>query len=266
MEDYNMALQQRLNYLEYLIRTADKVIDSAPEGTLIAHTGRTSYQYYHRKNAQDTHGIYIPKKKIATAKKLANKDYWARIKEAALEEHAILMEAQIQINSFSNRAEDVFMKLPNTRQNLLTPIWYTDEEFKEIWQAVEYEHKPFAPNDPEHYTDKKERVRSKSEALIANALTRHGIPYRYEYPVRIDRFTTLHPDFYCLNVKKRKEVIWEHFGSMDDSGYVNRNIFRPEEYEGLGYRLGETLIFTFETLERPLNTRTIEKRIENYLL
>lgn len=109
-------------------------------------------------------------------------------------------------------------------------------------------------------------MRSKSEALIANTLAKYGIPYRYEYPVQLDPMTTRHPDFFCLNVRKRKEVIWEHFGSMDDAVYVNRNISRLDDYEELGFRLGESLIFSYETLERPLNIKSIEKKIKRYLL
>ena len=42
------------------------------------------------------------------------------------------------------------------------------EEFVKQWEAVSYVPKGFEPNYPEYYTDKGERVRSKSEILIAN--------------------------------------------------------------------------------------------------
>ena len=73
-----------------------------------------------------------------------------------------------------------------------------------------------------------ERVRSKSEILIANSLNEMNIQYRYEYPIRISN-TTFYPDFYILNLRRRKEYIWEHFGRMDDIEYA-RNAIRKIRY------------------------------------
>ena len=63
-----------------------------------------------------------------------------------------------------------------------------------------------------------ERVRSKSEAMIADTLYRLKIPYKYECPLTIRRKTgtsrntkTIYPDFTCLNVRLRQEFVWEHF-------------------------------------------------------
>lgn len=122
-----------VGYLLQLIEKADKAIKTAPEGTLIAHTRRNSYQYYHRKEVDNTHGIYIPKKKIITAKKLAEKDYWERIKDAAIIEFKALEGFCKKIGNIQYRVEDIYSILPSPRQALLTPIWYPDEEYKAIW-------------------------------------------------------------------------------------------------------------------------------------
>ena len=60
----------------------------------------------------------------------------------------------------------------------MKPIDVPDELFAAEWQSFEYERKGFADNLQEHYTRKNERVRSKSEVLIADALYAAGIPYR----------------------------------------------------------------------------------------
>ena len=75
----------------------------------------------------------------------------------------------------------------------------------------------------------RERVRSKSEVIIADTLARHGVPYRYEYPLKLKSgrdgaFRTIHPDFLCLNVRTRAEFYWEHFGLMDDPDYLERTL------------------------------------------
>ena len=116
------------------------------------------------------------------------------------------------------------------------------------------------------YTDKGERVRSKSEVLIANELYRHGIPYRYEYPVFNNGVIMAAPDFNCLNVRLRKEYYWEHLGMMGKEEYANRNTAKIEKYT-LAKDFDETsLILTFETDRHPLNTKIIEQKIGTYLI
>ena len=73
------------------------------------------------------------------------------------------------------------------------------------WEAVVYERKGFREDAPNYYTDKGERVRSKAEILIANMLNKHGIPYRYEYPLKLKGYGVIYPDFTLLNINTRKE-------------------------------------------------------------
>ena len=67
----------------------------------------------------------------------------------------------------------------------------SDAEYVTKWLAVEYRHKAFNPDTPPLFTENGERVRSKSEVIIAETLRGNGVPYRYE-----------------------------HFGKMDDPEYV----------------------------------------------
>ncbi len=59
--------------------------------------------------------------------------------------------------------------------------------------------------DPIFYTHKGERVRSKSEVIIANLLYKYQIPYRYEFPLTIKDFGITYPDFLILNVRKKRK-------------------------------------------------------------
>jgi len=70
---------------------------------------------------------------------------------------------------------------------------------------------------------KKEKVRSKSEVIIADRLFINAIPYEYERGliVKIPKTAECpetemvwNPDFRVLNVRTGKEYIWEHFGRM----------------------------------------------------
>ena len=66
-----------------------------------------------------------------------------------------------------------------------------------------YQGKGFGEEDnTEYYTYKGERVRSKSEMIIANELFRNNIPYKYELPIELENWNkkvTIYPDFTVLN-------------------------------------------------------------------
>ena len=139
-----------------------------------------------------------------------------------------------------------------------------EEEFVQRWENVEYYGKEFKEGTPEIYTLKGERVRSKSEMMIADALNKRGIPYRYEYPIFIKGYGWFYPDFTTLKLRNRKEKIWEHFGLMDEPEYVDNAIRKINGYEQNGIFLGENLIVTFETKNHPLSQREIERIIQHH--
>lgn len=121
------------------------------------------------------------------------------------------------------------------RRALITPVTLTDEQYAARWQEVFWTGRSFAPDAPLLYTANKERVRSKSEIIIADTLFRYNVPYRYEFPLTLRRSNTaatgntatsghhtsitLYPDFLCLNTRTRQEFFWEHFGLMDEPVY-----------------------------------------------
>ena len=79
-------------------------------------------------------------------------------------------------------------------------------------------------------------------------------------------YGTVFPDFIILDMKKRRTIIWEHLGMMDDPDYVERNLRKINAYLKNGYVIGETLILTFETHDQPLNTVIVDKIIKHYFL
>lgn len=74
------------------------------------------------------------------------------------------------------------------------------------------------------------------------------------------------PDFYCLNIRTRREFVWEHFGMMDDLDYVESVVRKTELYQESGISTFNGLIVTMETRKHPLNTVVIEKMIKKYLI
>ncbi len=92
-------------------------------------------------------------------------------------------------------------------QKMISAACLPDSDFAEIWQNISYEGKAFTEDTPTLLTSRDEKVRSKSEIIIADALNRLGIPYRYEYPLEITNEKgirkTFYPDFICLNLRTR---------------------------------------------------------------
>ena len=162
--------------------------------------------------------------------------------------------------------EDYYESLSKGRRKLIDPIWHTDEQFVNSWLSKPYIGKGFEEEDSEFYTDKNERVRSKSEILIANALEKHNVPYKYECPIVLKGMGKIHPDFTALNVKRRKIYYWEHLGKLDDPDYARKNVFRINTYEKNGIFHGENLITTWETSTLPLDVKLVDELINHYLL
>lgn len=262
-DELRNRLEQRRNFLKRIIDKKQEALDKYPVGRLRISTSHGRTQYYCRTDPKDWSGRYIEKNNHILAYQLAQKDYDNKVFKAA-EEELLKIEALIK-QCEKVTIESVYDTLSEPRQKLVSPVVLNDEQYIAEWQEETYEKKGFHQDAPEYYTAKGERVRSKSEIFIADSLFRRNIPYRYEYPV-ILRTMTIHPDFTVLNVRKRKEYLWEHLGMMDDPEYSKFALERIRQYEKQGFYPGDKLIITHETNENPLPTRLIDDIISHYLL
>ena len=265
-------LDARLKELKALLAQKQKDLKKAPEGTLRVSESNKVVQYYHRTKNSGANGRYIPVKNLKLAKALAQKDYDKKIIAALKQELRVLQAAAKAYEGFAKKSqlvEAIYEKCRKNRQALIKPVRLPDEQFAELWQSVEYERKAFPVEGPEYFTARGERVRSKSEIIIADTLNRLNIPYRYEFPISIvvedSTNRTFFPDFVCLNLRNRQEFIWEHFGMMDDAEYAASAVHKLFLYEKNGLHPGKNLIISFETAENPINARQVEKIVREYL-
>lgn len=263
MEKIRRILEGRKQYLLRLKREKEHALVNAPEGVLrvCCHGQRT--QYYRRENEKDVSGAYLCKKDMDLVRMLAQKEYDQKVFRAVEKEMGAI-ERCLKGYPMTG-AEEVYGMLHRERRKLVVPIRETDEEYVQHWEGVTYEGKTFEENVPEFYTAKNERVRSKSEWIIADMLNKEGVPYRYECPLKLKGMGMVYPDFQVLNVKLRKEFYWEHLGMMDDPEYVERALQRLKVYEQNGFYPGENLIVSFETRTNPLNQKEIMNKITHYL-
>lgn len=260
-EQYIDALLVRKTQLEQLIQAKTKAMLTAPKARLRISTNKGTCQYYKVTEPGKKLGTYIPKKSLSEAVELAQTDYLQKLLpllQAELEHINNLLENQFN-------ATHLQTTLHPGRQKLVTPVTLTDKEYAAAWLSVEYNRKPFDPAAPVLQTSTGQRVRSKSEVMIAETLSRLGVPFRYEFPVRLKTYT-VHPDFFCLNLKTRQEFLWEHFGMMDASEYAQNAVTKLHDYQKCGYFPGKNLIISAETRETPLSTKQIEQLVKEFLL
>lgn len=259
-----ITLEQMSKDISERIRKISLRLENSPPGSLRINKNRKSYQYYHRINPSDPQGKYIPEKYHYIAVSLAQKDYDKKLIKTLIDQQKAI--ARFLKDYDPDAIQRVYADLSEPRQKLVSSEYLSDEEFIKQWLNTPYARLGFNKNDPEYYTAKGERVRSKSEILIADALYRHNIPYRYEFPVYQNGVIMSAPDFNCLNVRLRKEYYWEHLGKLGDKEYADRNVRKLEKYSLAGDFDETILILTFETDSRPLNTKVIEEKIRKFLL
>lgn len=257
-------IRARKAEIEQVLIEKEKALKDAPEGKLRIVKHKFALQFYYRRDASEKNGLYLTRAQDSLAAALMQKEYDCKLVSELKTE--IMTLVRLLDDYRPERTDEIYLSLHDYRRQLIRPAILLDEDYVKRWMSVEYENKTFEENTPEYHTAKGERVRSKSELIIADALSRFKIPYRYEYPIHISGIGTVHPDFTCLNVGKRKEYVWEHNGMMSDSEYVDYAVNKMEKYTLSGYYPGQNLILSFESDSRPLSSRVIECYIRKYLL
>ena len=162
--------------------------------------------------------------------------------------------------------EEIIESIGKEWEKLVHPIRESDARFVAQWTGVKYEKSSVKGLKSEFVTDRGEIVRSKSELIIANYLFHRGIPYRYEYPIHLNGLGLIHPDFIILNVRLRREIIWEHHGRMDDEDYARKAVYRFKCYQKNGYIPGYNLIFTLETSDTPIDMNILRVMVDRFCL
>ncbi len=263
-------LENRLTQLKQVLAVTQKHLANTPQGHLRVSQKGHNPEFYQITEPGDTLGSYIPHAKLPLARRLAQKDYDNRLIKQLKQEIQALQKYLAQTKGGSALTA-IYTKLCPARQQLVTPITLTNAQYAAQWQAVSWTGLPFTPDSDDYITARRERVRSKSEVIIADTLARHGIPYRYEYPLKLKSerdgaFRTIHPDFLCLNVRTRAEFYWEHFGLMDDPDYLERTLSKLKDFAENKILPGKNLIFTMESTACKLSTRQIENLINEFLV
>lgn len=254
-------LLQRKRFLEKTKTKLERSLASSPTGRLS--TSRKKRVPFSNEKAratfagyylvmEDGRRIYLDKSQRKTIAALAQKEYDKRalliVKKELRKLHAFLDYSEMP------KLEDVFDQCLPEKQIFIVPAVRSDEVFRQDWLNQDYARKPLVDNDHPFPTEKGDMVCSKTEAQQADYMFYHGYDYLYEK--RLDlidncRPTWRYPDFTILDPVTREEVVFEHFGMVDDEGYQHSMFDKIRLYEENGYVIGQNFLFTFETAEHP---------------
>ena len=270
-------LEKRLAELQNLLFTKKKSYEKAPQGRIRISQNGGHPEHYLVTERGSLRGKYLPHSQKTLARQLAQKDYDARLIKLLQKEISTLQNYKKQTSN-GRAIPELYDSLCPARRSLITPAILTNEQYAARWLDVSWTGRPFASDAPYICTARGERVRSKSEVIIADTLFRHNIPYRYEFPITLKRSNsadirrdfgssiTLYPDFLCLNTRTRTEFYWEHFGLMDSTEYSNNAAGKLRLYTENGILASRNLIITMETQTEPPSIKALEKLIEEFLL
>lgn len=260
-------LTEEENRLRRIKQIVDNRLQGAPEGCLRISSCRKkpNYMYCTEENGKlNKQGHYLKKDNVKIIQALAQKGYDRKIK--------FLVDKRIkQIHSLNNdyndeEIEKIFNNLSDKRKELVKPVEMTWEQRLKQWKSTPYTGKEFKEGTIEIYTKKGERVRSKSEKILADMFFDMGVEYKYECPLQLNGYGLVYPDFTFLSKKTNKEIYWEHDGRMDEAEYAEKAIRKIDQYTKNGIIPGVRLILTYETSHYALNMSVAKNLICNYLL
>lgn len=260
MKTLETLLRKETEQLKKIISETEKRLKNVPEGRIRITNNRGKVEYYYKNSEIDSmNGRYMRKQEIDLVKRIVQRDYDNCLIKITKER---LKNIERFLNKYKEtNLKEVYQQTSLSRRELLEVSLLSDEEYKKRWNQVCYEGKNFTNDAQIIVTEKGERVRSKSEKIIADKLYMLGIPYRYEYPILLDTNVKVYPDFTILRMPQREEVYLEHFGLLDDADYMNQVVWKLNMYEKNGIYLGVNLFITHETSTNPLNTKALDAMI-----
>ena len=115
----------------------------------------------------------------------------------------------------------------------------------EDWAAQPFETNPYLPEEKKHILSGGLRVRSKSEALIAEYLRIYQIPFRYEAALEIGG-KVYYPDFTVRRPCDKKIFYWEHCGLTAQKKYLADMDRKLQVYRSAGITPWNGLILTYD--------------------
>lgn len=276
--DYLNLTKQDLNAEKKLAEIYEKKLSDMPDGSITFKNIRGNTYYYHvmpisRKQK------YIRKNNRQLINKLKEKRLILESLKV-LYSNIELQEAVLNIYK-SYAPVDIYNEIKAVHKNISLESIMDDENIR--MSKTEHQNKDTKSSSSYHqnnyddcsYADAGEdwhettfglKVRSKSEAIIAEILYSEGIDFEYEAPLHLfdenDGEHLYYPDFKLQN-KSGETIYWEHFGLMNRYDYRERNFNKLTVFYFNNILLGENLIITNDNKNGKINVSAIMKIVNS---
>ena len=251
--EYKYAIQAQLEKLE-------KFLNLRPNESLQISTKNSYTRYFVKKESEIS---YLNKNDL----RMNDLIHQRLAKDAIKNLQKNLNAANSFINKYSGKdLTDIAESYPLEMQFLLKDVIQPFSLKIKIWKDVKHPTNTLKPELLIYDTDSGQKVRSKSEVLIANALYAENIPFKYECPLKLKPSgTTVFPDFTVVSLKHHKLFYWEHAGMLDNANYAIDFCEKINKYTMSEITCGNNLIITTETSKTPLSVKTINSIIRSLL-
>ena len=231
-------------------------MQALPDGKLVCSHHPRSNKWYISDGHQRT---YLPKAKRPLAEQLARKKYLSSLLKD-LENEKTALSFYLRHHSPIGKSVQLLTE-PSEYKQLLIPYFTPLSQELTNWMNSPYEKNTNHPENLVFNGTSNNCLRSKSEVLIDMFLRTHNIPYRYECALQLGQ-TVIYPDFTIRHPYTGDFYYWEHFGLMDNPGYIDSATSKIKLYANHGIVPGIQLITTYETKNHPLNPEIVENYIE----
>lgn len=253
--------KERIWLLEQVRRKAEKSVEISNGGNFICRKVRGTFQYY-------LNGEYVKKSEKDKLRLLAKDRYYKKLLPIL---NAKIEAGRQAVEFFSDsELEDVYSQMHEGKQVLFTPDFIPIEQRVKMFENEDYAAKTLDEEvTGEYFTANGERVRSKSEIIIADHLRRYSVVYKYEKPLELTvhgRRVTFYPDFTVMNLRTGRIYYLEHFGMMDNEDYYNAVLRKLDAFEMNQLLIGRDVLLLHESSSAPLNTRVLDCYIQEYLV
>ncbi len=259
---YCDEMQKEAHTLTVRIHQLEQELNGLPDGSLTYSQYHGYYKYYQRLPACPEKPFvtshYIPKADRQLALDLAKKSYLQR---ELLDARQELSAIQAYFKRHKEPSAEELLRNSAPFHALLQDQMISVAEKCRKWQNAPFTANPYHPEELTVPTLRGEKVRSKSEAAIADELYRNGIAYRYEAPLEL-ACETRYPDFTLIHPKTYRIMYWEHFGLMDSNAYIRKNTIRIGDYANAGIAPGVDLIMSFETARCPFTAQAAHQLVQ----
>ena len=172
MQDYAKTLESRISFLE-------KKQSKLPREHIKYVRKGERVQYYLR---HPNHTIeYIKTNQKSLIQNLVNAHY-TRLALAKLKKN--YKAAKLFLTFHSKKEErDIAESLPLQMQLLNDNLFPCRHQAIKKWQAEPYQRNPYMPESLMHTSNRGDKLRSKSEVMIADRIENRKIPFKPEFPI-----------------------------------------------------------------------------------